>query len=226
MDLRQPFSSLLSKQSGNPSHCHPPGTHFPSAHMKFPGMLHSVVMLFPGSSWLSDREEGSMWLPTLFLDRYHGRCVTRLNALKTGKCLVNADTYVCAQRDLKWPPSAETLNLESPNQVCGISGFDTAAASWDGMWNTTFWLGFDPFLEAVRFMTKTRLGSQEECGVFRPFFQLELRAKVWTVRQNVTAKTNVSCSRRFWTAAYAKTKQDQNRLQIPTLHKLLLFIWI
>lgn len=55
--LRQPLSSLLSKQSGNPSHCHPPGTHFPSAHMKFPGMLHSVVALLPGSSWLSDGEE-------------------------------------------------------------------------------------------------------------------------------------------------------------------------
>lgn len=54
LDLRQPFSSLLSKQSGNPSHCHPPGTHFPSPHMKFPGMLHSVVKLFPGRSWLSD----------------------------------------------------------------------------------------------------------------------------------------------------------------------------
>ena len=53
LDLRQPFSSLLSKQSGSPSHCHPPGTHFPSPHMKFPGMLHSVVKLFPGSSWLS-----------------------------------------------------------------------------------------------------------------------------------------------------------------------------
>lgn len=51
--LGQPFSSLLSKQSGNPSHCHPPGTHLPSPHMKFPGMLHSVVKLFPGSSWLS-----------------------------------------------------------------------------------------------------------------------------------------------------------------------------
>lgn len=55
--LRQPLSSLLSKQSGNPLHCHPPGTHFPSAHMKFPGMLHSVVALLPGSSWLSDGEE-------------------------------------------------------------------------------------------------------------------------------------------------------------------------
>lgn len=55
--LRQPLSSLLSKQSGNPLHCHPPGTHFPSAHMKFPGLLHSVVTLLPGSSWLSDGEE-------------------------------------------------------------------------------------------------------------------------------------------------------------------------
>lgn len=54
---RQPFSSLLSKQSGSPSHCHPPGTHFPSPHMKFPGMLHSVVKLFPGRSWLSVGEE-------------------------------------------------------------------------------------------------------------------------------------------------------------------------
>lgn len=52
---RQFFSSLLSKQSGSPSHCQPPGTHFPSPHMKFPGMLHSVVKLLPGSSWLSDR---------------------------------------------------------------------------------------------------------------------------------------------------------------------------
>lgn len=62
LDLRQPFSSLSSKQSGNPSHCQPPGTHIPSPHMKFPGMLHSVVKLFPGSSWLSDgstdRREG------------------------------------------------------------------------------------------------------------------------------------------------------------------------
>lgn len=57
MGLRQPLSSLLSKQSGNPLHCHPPGTHFPSAHMKFPGLLHSVVTLLPGSSWLSDGEE-------------------------------------------------------------------------------------------------------------------------------------------------------------------------
>lgn len=55
--LRQPLSSLLSKQSGNPLHCHPPGTHLPSAHMKFPGLLHSVVTLLPGSSWLSDGEE-------------------------------------------------------------------------------------------------------------------------------------------------------------------------
>lgn len=55
--LRQFFSSLLSKQSGSPSHCQPPGTHFPSPHMKFPGMLHSVVKLLPGSSWLSGGEK-------------------------------------------------------------------------------------------------------------------------------------------------------------------------
>lgn len=66
VDSRQPLSSLLSKQSGNPSHCHPPGTHFPSAHMKFPGMLHSVVTLLPGSSWPSDGGEGNRSLPTSF----------------------------------------------------------------------------------------------------------------------------------------------------------------
>lgn len=57
-NLRQPFSSLLSKQSGSPLHCRPPGTHLPSPHMKIPGMLQSVVKLFPGSSWLSvDKQE-------------------------------------------------------------------------------------------------------------------------------------------------------------------------
>lgn len=50
---RHSFSSLLSKQSGSPSHCQAPGMHRPLLHMKLPGMLHSLVKLFPGSSWLS-----------------------------------------------------------------------------------------------------------------------------------------------------------------------------
>lgn len=55
---RHSFSSLLSKQSGSPSHCQAPGMHRPLLHMKFPGMLHSLVKLFPGSSWLSVKEKG------------------------------------------------------------------------------------------------------------------------------------------------------------------------
>ena len=50
---RHSFSSLLSKQSGSPSHCQAPGMHRPLLHMKLPGMLHSLVKLFPGSNWLS-----------------------------------------------------------------------------------------------------------------------------------------------------------------------------
>lgn len=141
VDSRQPFSSLLSKQSGNPSHCHPPGTHFPSAHMKFPGMLHSVVTLLPGSSWLSGGEEGSRWLPTIFLDRYHICNVTIFNAFQTGKCLLNAETEVCLQRHLKLPPSAETLNIETPNPDLWsfwLTQQLPAEAEWAGMWNATF----------------------------------------------------------------------------------------
>lgn len=55
---RHSFSSLLSKQSGSPSHCQAPGMHRPLPHMKLPGMLHSLVKLFPGSSWLSAGERG------------------------------------------------------------------------------------------------------------------------------------------------------------------------
>lgn len=51
--LRHSFSSLSSKQSGSPSHCQAPGMQRPLLHMKFPGMLHSLVKLFPGNSWLS-----------------------------------------------------------------------------------------------------------------------------------------------------------------------------
>lgn len=141
VDLRQPFSSLLSKQSGNPSHCHPPGTHFPSAHMKFPGMLHSVVTLLPGSSWLSGGEEGSRWLPTIFLGRYHICNVTIFNAFKTGKCLLNAETEVCLQRHLKLPPSAETLSIETPNPRLWsfwLTQQLPAGSEWAGMWNATF----------------------------------------------------------------------------------------
>lgn len=55
---RHSFSSLLSKQSGSPSHCQAPGMQRPLPHMKLPGMLHSLVKLFPGSSWLSVGERG------------------------------------------------------------------------------------------------------------------------------------------------------------------------
>lgn len=55
---RHSFSSLLSKQSGSPSHCQAPGMHRPLLHMKLPGMLHSLVKLFPGSSWLSVGQRG------------------------------------------------------------------------------------------------------------------------------------------------------------------------
>jgi hypothetical protein len=55
---RHSFSSLLSKQSGSPSHCHAPGMQRPLLHMKLPGMLHSLVTLFPGSSWLSVGKRG------------------------------------------------------------------------------------------------------------------------------------------------------------------------
>lgn len=59
---RHSFSSLLSKQSGSPSHCQAPGMHRPLLHMKLPGMLHSLVKLFPGSSWLSVREREKKWV--------------------------------------------------------------------------------------------------------------------------------------------------------------------
>lgn len=168
VDLRQPFSSLLSKQSGNPSHCHPPGTHLPSAHMKFPGMLHSVVTLLPGSSWLSGGEEGSRWLPTIFLDRYHICNVTIFNAFKTGQRLLNAETEVCLWRHLKLAPSAETLNTETPNPRLwkfGLTQQLPAGAEWAGMWNATFLA--EVWHLSVRASPKTILGSREECGGFR-----------------------------------------------------------
>lgn len=68
-DLRHPFSSLLSKQSGKPSHCQSPGIHSPSLHIKFPGMLHSVVKLFPGRSWQS-KEKRKLYLQTVYWKLY------------------------------------------------------------------------------------------------------------------------------------------------------------
>lgn len=79
---RHSFSSLLSKQSGSPSHCQAPGIHLPLLHMKLPGMLHSLVKLFPGSSWLSRREEKEV---RQYIPRRQG-CQIILSPLRKGLC--------------------------------------------------------------------------------------------------------------------------------------------
>lgn len=207
VDLRQPFSSLLSKQSGNPSHCHPPGTHLPSAHMKFPGMLHSVVTLLPGSSWLSGGEEGSRWLPTIFLDRYHICNVTIFNAFQTGECQLNAETEVCLQRHLKLAPSAETLNTETPNPRLwsfGLTQQLPAGAEWAGKWNATFL--------AEVWHVSVRASPKPYWVAERNVAGLGNLVPTWTASRGVEGEAechfevrissmDVRCSQHLWTAA-------------------------